>query len=90
MNKAGQNWAYLVRCADGTLYAGWTSDLLRRLAAHNAGRGAKYTRSRRPVTLAWCGAYGTPQEAMRQEAVMKKIKREEKLVLIAAWQPRGQ
>ena len=47
-------WVYLLRCGDGTLYTGITDDLDRRLAAHNAGRGAKYTRSRRPVTLV-CG-----------------------------------
>ena len=46
-------WVYLLRCGDGTLYTGITDDLDRRLAAHNAGRGAKYTRSRRPVTLVW-------------------------------------
>ena len=58
-----ENWAYLVRCADGTLYAGWTNDLERRLETHNAGKGAKYTRSRRPVTLVWCWK---PQEAAEQ------------------------
>ncbi len=45
------NYVYILRCADGTLYTGWTTDLNRRLAAHNAGSGAKYTRSRRPVAL---------------------------------------
>ena len=45
------HYTYIVRCADGTLYTGWTTDLARRIAAHNAGNGAKYTRTRRPVTL---------------------------------------
>ncbi len=46
-------YVYMVRCADQTLYTGWTNDLARRLAAHNSGRGAKYTRSRRPVQLVY-------------------------------------
>ena len=61
------NYAYLVRCADGTLYAGWTTDLARRIQAHNEGRGAKYTRSRRPVTLVYYEAFGTREEACRRE-----------------------
>lgn len=84
-----KNWAYLLRCADGSLYAGWTNNLDRRLAAHNAGRGAKYTRSRRPVELAWCEAYPTPGEAMRREAALKRLSRAEKLAITAAWSPPG-
>ena len=49
------NIVYLLRCADGTLYCGWTTDMESRLKAHNAGTGAKYTRSRRPVELIWNG-----------------------------------
>lgn len=80
------NYAYLVRCADGTLYAGWTTDLTRRVQAHNAGRGAKYTRSRRPVALVYYEAFGTREEALRREAALKRLSRGEKLALIAAAQ----
>ncbi len=50
------NYTYILRCADGTLYTGWTNDLERRLAAHNAGKGSKYTCSRRPVELVYRGS----------------------------------
>lgn len=64
---------YLVRCADGTLYCGVTNDLDRRLAAHNAGKGAKYTKSRRPVALA-CVSQGMPKEdAFRLEYRIKRL-----------------
>lgn len=73
------NYVYLLRCADNTLYSGWTNDLSRRLAAHNTGSaGAKYTKSRRPVRLVYCEAYDTRGEAMRREAAMKKLPRIEK------------
>lgn len=76
------NYVYLLRCADGSLYGGWTNHLSRRLAAHNAGKaGAKYTKSRRPVTLVYCEAYGTRGEAMRREAQIKKLPRAEKQAL---------
>ena len=81
------NYAYLVRCADGTLYAGWTNDLSRRVAAHNAGHGAKYTRSRRPVILCYCEAFPTRAEAMRREAALKRLPRAKKLALCEAWAP---
>lgn len=78
-----QNWAYILRCADNTLYCGWTNDLGKRLAAHNAGTASKYTRARRPVTLAYAEAFPTKQEAMRREAQLKRLTRREKLALIA-------
>ena len=55
------NYTYILHCADGTLYCGWTNDLKKRLHAHNSGTGAKYTKSRRPVTLAYYEAFGTKQ-----------------------------
>ena len=58
--------AYILLCADGTLYTGWTSDIEKRLAAHNAGRGAKYTRGRRPVTLLYSEECATKSEAMKR------------------------
>ena len=79
---AERNYTYLLRCADGTLYCGWTNDLEKRVAAHNAGTGAKYTKSRRPVELAYCEAFETKQEAMRREAQIKRFTRQEKLALI--------
>ncbi|MCD8370910.1 MAG: GIY-YIG nuclease family protein [Clostridiales bacterium] len=78
------NYTYLLRCADGSLYCGWTNDLEARLRAHNAGKGAKYTRSRRPVTLAYYETYETKEEAMRREWKVKHMSRDEKLELIAA------
>ena len=61
------NYTYILRCADGTLYTGWTNDLEKRLAAHNAGTATKYTRPRRPVTLVYQEAFPTKEEAMRRK-----------------------
>ena len=58
-------FTYIVRCADGTLYTGWTDDIEKRLAAHNSGHGAKYTRSRRPVELVYQECFDTKEEAER-------------------------
>lgn len=79
------NYTYLLRCSDDTLYCGWTNDLPKRLANHNAGKGAKYTRSRIPVTLVYYETFETKQEAMKREAAIKKLSRKEKLALIAAF-----
>lgn len=78
----GLHYTYIVRCADDTLYTGWTTDLQRRLAAHNDGRGAKYTRSRRPVTLIYHECFATKEEALRRECAIKQLSRAEKLRLI--------
>ena len=74
-------FTYSLRSADGTLYTGWTTDLSRRLAAHNAGTGAKYTRSRRPVILYHWEAFDTREEAMRREAAIKQMTRSQKRAL---------
>ena len=74
-------YAYILRCADGTLYAGWTNDLRKRLAAHNAGRGAKYTKGRLPVELFYCEGFATKEEAMSREAAIKKMSRGKKVAL---------
>ncbi len=79
------NYTYLLRCSDGTLYCGWTNDLQRRLAAHNAGTGARYTRVRRPVRLVWWEASETKEEAMRREYRIKRLPRREKLRLVEAF-----
>ena len=76
------NYVYLLRCADGSLYCGWTTDPEKRLAAHNSGRGAKYTRSRRPVALAWLEAHEDRHEALSREWHIKQLRREAKLKLI--------
>jgi putative endonuclease len=74
----------MLRCADGSVYAGWTNDLEARLAAHNDGSGSKYTRSRRPVALAYCEPFPSKAEAMRREAQLKRLTRSQKLALIGA------
>ena len=77
------NHAYLLRCRDGSLYAGWTNDLAARVKAHNAGEGAKYTRSRRPVELVYFEEFETREEAMSREWHLKRLSRQEKLALIS-------
>lgn len=76
-------WVYILRCADGTLYTGATNDLDCRLAAHNAGRGAKYTRARRPVALVYREEAADKSAALQREAALKKLARAAKLRLIA-------
>ena len=76
------NYTYLLRCSDDTLYCGWTNDLEKRLANHNAGKGAKYTKTRTPVTLVYYETFDTKEEAMRREVAIKKLPRKEKLKLI--------
>ena len=77
------NWCYILRCADGSYYTGWTNDLEKRLAAHNAGTASRYTRSRRPVELVYFEALPSKEEALHREAEIKRLKRAEKLRLIA-------
>lgn len=76
------NYVYLLRCADDTLYCGWTTDLEKRLSAHNSGRGAKYTRSRLPAELVYYEEYEEKSEALRRECQIKKMSRAEKNTLI--------
>jgi putative endonuclease len=75
-------WVYLLRCADGSLYCGWTNDLDARLAKHQAGRASRYTRARRPVELAWSQEAASRSDAMREEARIKKLPRAMKLSLL--------
>lgn len=77
-------FTYLLRCADDTLYCGFTTDLERRNAAHNAGKGAKYTRSRLPVALVYWESFATEQEARKREYAIKKLSRRQKEALITA------
>ena len=76
------NWVYILRCADDTLYCGWTNDLEHRIRTHNSGKGAKYTRSRLPVELVYSEAADSPSAALRRECEIKKLSRREKLELI--------
>ena len=73
---------YLLRCADGSLYCGWTNDMDRRLAAHRAGTASRYTRSRLPVEVAWSQTMGSRSEAMREEARIKRLPRAAKDELV--------
>lgn len=81
---SAQNYTYILECADGTLYCGWTNDLEKRVQAHNAGKGTKYTKTRRPVVLKYHEIFSTKQEAMKREWALKQLSRKEKLQLIAA------
>ena len=76
------NYAYILECADGTFYCGWTNDLEKRLAAHNAGKGGKYTRTRLPVKLVYCEEFDTKEEAMSREWHIKQMTRAQKEKLI--------
>lgn len=76
------NYTYMVRCNDGSFYTGWTNHLEQRIQAHNEGRGAKYTKSRRPVELVYYEVYETKEEAMRREYAIKQLQRMDKLQLI--------
>ncbi len=73
----------MVRCADDSLYTGCTNDLARRVAAHNAGKGARYTRSRGPVQVVWSVRVKDRSAALSREARVKQLSRAEKLVLVA-------
>ncbi len=76
------NYVYMVRCSDGSLYTGWSTNPVKRAAVHNSGKGAKYTKSRRPVELVYYEKLETKQEAMSREAFIKKMKRSEKMQLV--------
>lgn len=83
-------YVYLLRCGDGTLYTGFTNDLARRLAAHNAGKGAKYTRGRRPVELVYWESFSNKSSALRREYAIKQLPRRQKLTLIQSSVPSRQ
>lgn len=81
-------FVYMLRCKDGSLYTGWTNDLKRRLAMHNSGRGAKYTRGRGPLKLVYSEELPDKEAALRRECAIKKLRREQKLALLQTWQAR--
>ncbi len=76
------NYVYILECADGTLYTGWTTCPERRVKAHNSGKGAKYTRSRRPVRLVYTETCQNQSDALRREYEIKQLSRAQKLLLI--------
>jgi putative endonuclease len=77
------HFVYILRCADGTLYTGYTNDLKARLDAHNRGHGAKYTRSRCPVTLVYKKGFRSLGKALSREYALKQLTRREKEALIS-------
>ncbi len=79
-------YVYLLKCADGTLYGGYTNDLEKRVQMHNAGKGAKYTKSRLPVSLVYCEAFEDKRAALSREWHLKRLSRKEKLELIEKYE----
>ena len=72
------NYTYIVECHDGSFYTGWTNNLDKRIKAHNDGKGAKYTKTRRPVILRYYETFETKEEAMCRESKIKKKTRNQK------------
>lgn len=81
--NSGECYCYIVECADGTFYTGWTTNLEKRVATHNAGRGSRYTRLRRPVKLVYFENLPNRSEAMRREVQIKRLSRLAKLKRIS-------
>lgn len=79
------NYTYIVKCSDGSLYTGWTNNLEKRLQDHNLGKGAKYTRCRRPVELVYYEIFSTKEEAMKREYAIKQLNRKKKDALICTF-----
>ena len=75
-------YTYILKCKDDSLYTGWTNDLKKRITSHNAGKGAKYTKARRPVELVYYEEFQTREEAMKREYAIKQLSRKEKEALI--------
>lgn len=83
------NYTYIVRCRDGTLYTGWTNNLRKRIEAHNSGKGARYTKARRPVKLVYYEEFETKEEAMSREYAIKHMKKIKKEMLLHQNPPGG-
>lgn len=80
---------YILRCADSTLYTGVAKDVDSRLQQHSSGKGARYTRARLPLELVYHDEIGTHGDALRREAEIKRLSRQAKEELIAAWRAEG-
>ena len=78
MEEKSSNYAYMLLCADGTYYSGWTNDPQRRQKVHNSGRGSRYTRARLPVRMVYMEEFADRASAMKREAELKKLSHEEK------------
>ena len=78
----GSNYVYLLACADGSFYCGWTNDLAKRLAAHQSGKGGRYTRSHLPVRLVYYETAAIREAALKREAAIKKLNHKQKQQLI--------
>lgn len=76
------NYTYIVKCSDGTFYTGWTNNLEKRIRDHNVGKGAKYTKSRRPVELVYYETFSQKEDAMRREYAIKQLNRAGKRKLV--------
>lgn len=75
-------FVYILKCSDGTFYTGSTTDIDKRIATHNAGKGAKYTRGRTPVVLRYSESFATKREALKREFKIKRLSREQKRALL--------
>lgn len=82
-------FVYMVRCADDSLYTGWTTDVERRVAEHNSGDAARYTRSRCPVELIYYEEVPDRSSALRREAEIRRLRRSAKLALVSTFRPTG-
>lgn len=82
--KEGHNYTYMLRCRGDMLYTGWTNNLEKRVRTHSEGLGGKFTRSHRPLELAWYTCYSDKSEAMRREAEIKRLTRSQKEELICS------
>ena len=81
------NYTYILECADGTYYCGWTNDLEKRIKTHNSGKGGKYTRARLPVKLVYYEEFDKKEEAQSREWHIKRLSRKEKEVLVNSLKP---
>ena len=77
-------YVYILECKDGTYYTGWTNNLEKRMKEHNEGKGAKYTKARRPVKLVYFETFESKIDAMKREYAIKQMKRSEKIKLISS------
>ena len=80
-----KHYAYMLRCADNTIYSGYTNDLEKRIETHNSGKGAKYTKTRRPVKLAYYEEFETKSKAMQREYEFKHLTRNQKEKMIKSF-----
>ena len=84
------NHTYMIECEDGSLYTGWTNNLEKRFAMHVAGKGAKYTRTHKPVRIVYDEISDTPQQAQKREYQIKRLSHAQKLALIEQSDKHGQ